>query len=315
MSLPTNQQKAYQSLLALSVGDATGEAHLGSAPQTEYKAGNVRELRNAMMQEITGYLPWTDDTAMAIGVYRILTKYGTINQIELAKEFARNAKADPQRGYGNGTARLLFTYLYDAENWESQSRNWWGPGVGSKGNGSAMRDSIIGPFFGSDLDRVVSEATASAQVTHWHDDAIAGSVAVAVAAAIVSTCFPNGGSNMAQFWPSIISRLPDGEMKSRILAVYEESKDLTRTNWNIVGMVGNGGKVTALDTVPFALWQAYKALTTNMTFEQTLDSIIEVGGDTDTVGAIVGGIIGNRIKPPKEWIDRTEKLPADIQEP
>jgi ADP-ribosylglycohydrolase len=207
MSLPTNQQKAYQSLLALSVGDATGEAHLGSAPQTEYKAGNVRELRNAMMQEITGYLPWTDDTAMAIGVYRILTKYGTVNQIELAREFARNAKADPQRGYGNGTARLLFTYLYDSENWESQSRNWWGPGVGSKGNGSAMRDSIIGPFFGSDLDRVVSEATASAQVTHWHDDAIAGSVAVAVGAANATY------GRIQDFWGDIYEWIPDGEMK------------------------------------------------------------------------------------------------------
>jgi ADP-ribosylglycohydrolase len=119
---------------------------------------------------------------------------------------------------------------------------------------------------------------------------------------------------MSQFWPSITYRLPDGEMKSRILAVYEESKDPTRTNWNIVGLVGNGGKVTALDTVPFALWQAYQALTKNLTFEQVLDSIIEVGGDTDTVGAMVGGIIGNKIHPSKEWVERTEKLPEDIQE-
>lgn len=295
----------YNSLLALSVGDSTGEAHLGSSPQTEYKAGNVRKIRNLMTQEITGYLPWTDDTAMACSVFRILTKYGTINQLELAKEFARNAKADPQRGYGKGTARLLFTYLYDAENWEEHSRNWWGPGVGSKGNGSAMRDSIIGAFFGLDSSRVALEATLSAQVTHWHEDAIAGSVAVAVAAALATFSLDVGRF----FWSDLLYHIPDGEMRSRILAV-EGMTD--RTNWNVIGAVGNGGKVTALDTVPFALWQAYQALTKGLTFEQTLTSIIEVGGDTDTVGAMVGGIIGNKIWPIQDWIDRTEKLPADI---
>jgi ADP-ribosylglycohydrolase len=39
---------------------------------------------------------------------------------------------------------------------------------------------------------------------------------------------------------------------------------------------------------------------------------LAVGGDTDTVGAIVGGIIGNKVPPPQEWIDRTEPLPKDI---
>ena len=51
------QREMYYSILALSVGDSTGEAHLGSSPQTEYKAGNVREIRNLMTQEIPEYLP------------------------------------------------------------------------------------------------------------------------------------------------------------------------------------------------------------------------------------------------------------------
>jgi ADP-ribosylglycohydrolase len=86
------------------------------------------------------------------------------------------------------------------------------------------------------------------------------------------------------------------------------------TNWEVVGKVGNGSKVTALDTVPFALWQAHQALYwSKITFADCMDSIIEVGGDTDTVAAMVGGIIGNKIPPPKEWIDRTEPLPSDLK--
>lgn len=39
--------------------------------------------------------PWyfTDDTVMAIGIYRILEKYGNINQDELAKVFCRKLRA------------------------------------------------------------------------------------------------------------------------------------------------------------------------------------------------------------------------------
>ena len=131
----------YRSLLALSCCDATGEnvMHLTGA----YKAGNVAGMRDPM-----GFLPWSDDTAMAIGLNRIVKKYGTVDQLELAKEFASNAHKDPHRGYGKGTARLLFAYLYDAEHWEDQSKHWWGPNTGSKGNGSAMRDSILGAYFG-----------------------------------------------------------------------------------------------------------------------------------------------------------------------
>src|ERR1041385_3771454 len=145
-----NKLEMYHSLRALSVGDAAGENTMKILPQSEYKAGNVAVERAGIMDNVGGFWPWTDDTAMAIGVFRTLSRHGTINQVELAKEFARNAKLDPQRGYGKGTARLLFNYLYDVENWKDLSEHAWGtaPMSGSKGNGSAMRDSIIGPFFG-----------------------------------------------------------------------------------------------------------------------------------------------------------------------
>lgn len=37
---------------------------------------------------------FTDDTVMAIGIYRILERYGEINQDELAKVFAANYELD-----------------------------------------------------------------------------------------------------------------------------------------------------------------------------------------------------------------------------
>jgi hypothetical protein len=47
-------------------------------------------------------------------------------------------------------------YIYDSENWRELSEHAWGltPMSGSKGNGSAMRDSIIGPYFGRDYHTI-----------------------------------------------------------------------------------------------------------------------------------------------------------------
>jgi ADP-ribosylglycohydrolase len=287
-------QQMYNSLLALSVGDAAGENQM------------------KMIMPTGAIWSWTDDTQLAIGVYRTLKKYKEINQLELAKEFAKNYLGDPGRGFGQGTARLLQAYQYDVENWKDHSENWWGPKQGSKGNGSAMRDSIIGAYF-ENMDDVVTNARLSAEVTHFHEEAIAGSIAVALAANIVTNIWPNSSIIISQYWPSIFDRIPRGELKDRIAWVCSK-KGLNETNWGVVVKVGNGKDVTALDTVPFALWQAYQTITKKLTFEQTIDSIIEVGGDTDTVAAMVGGIIGNKIQPTQEWIDRTEPLPVDVDD-
>lgn len=62
--------------------------------------------------------PWhfTDDTVMAIGIYRILEKYGKIDQDELAKVFARNYALDWHRGYG-GTAHSILRSIGEGKDW------------------------------------------------------------------------------------------------------------------------------------------------------------------------------------------------------
>lgn len=62
--------------------------------------------------------PWhfTDDTVMAIGIYRILEKYGNINQDELAKVFAENYALDWHRGYG-GTAHSILRNIGEGKDW------------------------------------------------------------------------------------------------------------------------------------------------------------------------------------------------------
>jgi ADP-ribosylglycohydrolase len=282
-----HKTECNQSLIALSVGDAAGE--------------NQQKLLPVIYHG--GCWPWTDDTAMAIGVVRTLYTHGTINELELVNEFFRNYRADCNRGYGQGTYRLLETFRYAADDWEINSKNWWGPNNGSKGNGSAMRVTPLGAFYGFNLPVVALEAEKSAKVTHWHEEAIAGAVAAAIATAVATF------GEVKDYWQAVLDYTPWGTVRERIALV---SGMTANTNWQVVGAVGNGSKVTCVDTVPFALWQAHQALLQG-SFEDAINSVIEVGGDTDTVAAIVGGIIGNRVPPSKEWVDRTEPLPADLR--
>jgi ADP-ribosylglycohydrolase len=80
--------------------------------------------------------------------------------------------------------------------------------------------------------------------------------------------------------------------------------------------LGNGSRVTAQDTVPFALWTAAAYLDD---YPAAITACVKAGGDVDTTAAIVGGIvaaytgIGDRTGAtglPQAWLDAREPLPT-----
>ncbi len=74
--------------------------------------------------------------------------------------------------------------------------------------------------------------------------------------------------------------------------------------------LGNGRQVSAVDTVPFALWCAARHLED---YEAALWACASVGGDVDTTCAIVGGIVAARVGTagiPAAWRESVEPLPA-----
>ncbi|WP_281199703.1 ADP-ribosylglycohydrolase family protein [Lentzea jiangxiensis] len=68
-------------------------------------------------------------------------------------------------------------------------------------------------------------------------------------------------------------------------------------------VLGNGSRVTAQDTVPFALWVASRHLDD---YRAAITTCVEAGGDIDTTAAIVGGVVTG---PPEEWRQAREPLP------
>ena len=91
--------RARLALDGLSVGDALGE--------TCFRPENWDALLDDPRATARGPWPYTDDTAMALGIFEVLDRHGRIDQDDLAATFARRFDAQPHRGYGGGAVRLL----------------------------------------------------------------------------------------------------------------------------------------------------------------------------------------------------------------
>jgi ADP-ribosylglycohydrolase len=171
-----------------------------------------------------------------------------------------------------------------------------------------MRSSVVGAWFAEDLELAVEQARLAAEVTHAHPEGIAGAIAITVAAALAcrgSDC-PVG----ARFIETILSYLPDGELKSRVQGSLAVGSHLPIGQ--VVAAIGNGTRISAQDTVPLVLWCASQHLTN---YEDALWLTVSALGDRDTTCAMVGGIIAcsvGREGLPSEWLRRREPVPLAI---
>ncbi len=241
---------------------------------------------------------WTDDTAMAKAVVANLWTHEGIKPDDLASSFAADYACNPNRVYGAAMHDLL-PKLAGGE-YQGHAAKLF-DGVGSWGNGAAMRAAPIGAFFADNLDQVAQNAELSASVTHAHPEAIVGAVAVALAAAFAA----RGESDLLGL---VIARLPDGEVKKRcqIAAQMPDASSI-----EVAAKVGSGDGIAAHDTVPFCLWCAHHE---GLYFEEAMWHTVAGLGDRDTTCAIVGGIVGARVGVegiPAEWREKRESLEAN----
>jgi ADP-ribosylglycohydrolase len=285
-------RQARLSLDGLSLGDSFGERFFLPPALAE----------SLVAQRALPPPPWkyTDDTVMAFSIVETLEIHGAIDHECLAGLFWRRYRADPQRGYG-GIAHRILCEIGAGSPWRRVSRAAFG-GMGSMGNGGAMRAAPIGGYFSDDLRKAAREAIRSAEVTHGHPEGQAGAAAVAVAAA----CACESPSNARKMLEVAAQFTPEGETRAGIVEAGRLSLD--ESVRAAASALGNGSRVTSQDTVPFALWCAARHLTD---FEEAMWATVSGLGDRDTTCAIVGGIVSlavGRDALPAEWIASRESL-------
>lgn len=290
-------ERMMLSLDGLSIGDAVGEMLA-----YRHHTATERLKRNDLPAG-----PWfhTDDTEMAISIAAVLKSHGHVHQDALSKRFARRFERDPERGYGKMT-RIQLKENLAGESWQVTSPRAFG-GLGSKGNGGAMRVAPLGAYFADDLHRMVKEALASSVVTHVHPEGVAGTVATALAAAMawqLRSAPP--AERPPKFFETVLHLTPESEVRRKILLASQVPPETDPEQ--AAKVLGRGDLVTAPDTVPFCVWAAAHHLDN---YPEALSAAIRVGGDCDTNAAIVGGIValsvGNEGIPP-DWLLAREPI-------
>ena len=288
--------RARLSLVGLSVGDAFGE--------TFFTTDDAFHERIRTRQPAPAPWRWTDDTAMAISIVEELGQRGAVNRAGLALRFADRFQGEPWRGYGSSAYDLL-AHVAGGEEWQPLARGLF-RGAGSHGNGGAMRVAPLGAFFADDLDALVAAAVASAEVTHTHPEGIAGAVAVAVAAAEVWRT-QDDDWDRTRFLNAVLERTTAGDTRSGIEAAA--ALPMQTAVADAARALGSGDRVSAADTVPFALWCVAAGPDS---FEETLWRTATGRGDVDTTCAMVGGITVLRTGLagiPEAWLLARESLP------
>ena len=165
------------------------------------------------------------------------------------------------------------------------------PPYNSFGNGSAMRVSPIGWMYDS-LEETLAEAQRSAEVTHNHPEGIKGAQAIAACVFLART----------------------GKKKEEIKEYVSSTfgYDLGRTIEEIRPSYHISANATCQGSVP----EAIISFLDSTNYENAIRLAISIGGDSDTIACMAGGIAEAYYREIPDEIVNTvlDLLPQQMQE-
>lgn len=279
-TLKTSANKFRGCLLGGLCGDVLG------APVEGLSAAQIRQLHG----RVTGIIPgadglarYTDDTEMTLALARSLVRCdGRVDAADCATAYVE--AFDPQRGYGRGAVTVLQA-LQKGNNWQETGELLF-PG-GSYGNGAAMRIAPVGLLSGTEPPALLRQAIKDAvAATHVHPEAIEGAVLLARTIGLARDLAPDGTDQLQQVLPNLRRMCLHGELTEQLLLVAEL---LQRQVTVAEAQCQLGSGVRTLESVPFAI---YLALRYSAVPLEGLLAAANAGGDTDTVAAMTGAILG-----------------------
>jgi len=283
--------KYLGAMVGSALGDAIGELAF-HCPEKK---------RLSALVDRTEKLIYTDDTAMAIGLAESILEKGGIDLQHLGDTFSRNFHREPWRGYASGPPTIFSMVRSRGLFYVEAAKSLFG-GVGSMGNGAAMRIVPIGLFF-HNSEHLYEEACASAEVTHSNPMGMDGAAVQAFAISRGVKLDPQKEFPFDIFIQDLIGFARTPEIREKMKLVQTSV-----TEGISPGMAADrlGRSVAVDESLPFAI---YSFLRYPKSFEDCLFCAILNGGDRDTLGAmacaISGAYLGNEAIP-KSWHDKLE---------
>lgn len=252
------------SLLGTALGDSLGLPLEGLSKQR-----SQRLFPGPLRQRfLFGRGALSDDTLQTLMVLEALRLHPD-DPCAFAQAFARRLRTwfwsiPPGIGLSTAKACLRLSFGFPV------SRS----GVPSGGNGAAMRSAIIGAFFAEEPSKRKEYVLASATVTHTLPIAIHGAQLIALAAA----CSAAGAQES-----------------------FDREREEVAPNWDFDAswpVTGPSGYVLHSVNAALKVWRQHA-----FNLPEALETAVGLGGDTDSVAAMVGGIVGaTHAEVPGAWL-------------
>lgn len=278
-------------LLGCAVGDALGAPFEGlwshSIP--------AEEALLAGFAEFEGYPPgqYTDDTQLSVATVQAIVKARDVVPVEIARSIARLWKTESVVGPGGACTRAAHNFL--------KSGDWLACGapVGQAGNGTAMRTAVVGLFFVNDPDRLPAVVADVSRITHHDPRSVAGGVVVAKAAQLLlagespsceSFCVEVAGSiePLEPAFAVMVRELPQ-------LLQDEAPAAIRNIAWSGMTTPEFPEPIITPFVIPTVLAALWSVLRHPDSWGQAVAGVIRMGGDVDTLGAIVGTLMGAKL--------------------
>lgn len=292
-------------MLGLIVGDALG-VPVEFMSRTELMKNPVTGMR----EYGTHHQPrgtWSDDSSMALAELDSIRTLGNIDYTDMMERFSRWCMYGEYTPFGEvfdigiATSRALMNYAKGIAPLESGGKTEW-----DNGNGSLMRILPVCLYLFKRQKKVCTSENESiymihavSALTHAH---VRSQIACGIYYFLVKAILEEEGS--------LENRLQKGMDRAyqyyrqdlsnhRELENYKRLADLSEFKENPKEGIKSSGYV--VDTLEAAVW----CLLHSHSYKETVLMAVNLGEDTDTIGAVAGGLAGLYYKEegiPQEWI-------------
>ncbi|MFZ5832884.1 MAG: ADP-ribosylglycohydrolase family protein [Planctomycetota bacterium] len=295
---PGFEDRCIGCLLGTACGDILGAGVEGwSATEIRETYGELRDF----YESDRGFGCYTDDTQMTVALAASLVSRGHVDAAHVAAKYAQHYEG--WRGYG-GAAHRAMRALESGADYHGTGRLEFPEG--SYGNGGAMRIAPVGLVYRHASSDVLQQAVVDAILcTHVHPEAVDAAFVQAKAVALAATI------DAAAFDPRrFLSELHSVSRTTIMQAKLEKlSRGLREDEDDIVVIASVGNRVRASEAVAAALWAFHKY---GGNPEECIIRAVSFGGDTDTIGAMAGALVGalhGSSWIPARWYDHIENGP------
>ncbi|MHA1649217.1 MAG: ADP-ribosylglycohydrolase family protein [Candidatus Helarchaeota archaeon] len=292
------KEQVQGSILGAACGDALGMPTEGlSYQQIQDAYGGWVNCYKKPIHRSKKPGQWTDDTDQILLLTETLIEakgFDVHHYRHKLVEFARKFLDGkiPNRGYGR-TSRTAFRNLVN---------NIIPSGGNSPSCGAAMKIGPLGLFYADEsLEKICEYVQLCAQITHLHPESISGACAITVAVATATK--PN--STIPEILKAGIraaAQIEDG-IAPHLKVVL---KKVQNSNQPLFRILKTGFSAKRTVGICFAIISRYP------TYKDAIEHAINLGGDTDSYGTMIGSILGAKYGIsciPELWLNGLEAKP------